>query len=126
MQGRRRTGEVDDGEVNDELGDLHGGEVLLPPDLAATSRSPVVVIYVSNGRSAHVEPVYHSARTHEDVDGEVQDDGHPLDGGVSIELGEAEQCGRRVMEDVKEGKRLLLEGEEGGVEEFKVIERVIN
>jgi len=103
----RVGGKVDDAEVDDELGDLHRGEVLLPPDLAAASRSPVVVI-------------------HEDVDGEVQHNGHPLDGGVSVELGEAEQCGRRVMEDVEEGEKFLLEGKEDGVEEFEVLERIIN
>ena len=43
-----RTGKVDDAEVDDELGDSHAGEVLLPLDLAAASRSPVV-IYVPKG-----------------------------------------------------------------------------
>ena len=55
------------------------------------------------------------------MDGEVQDDGHPLGGGVSIELGEAGQYGRRIMEDVEEGKRLLLESEEDSVEELEVL-----
>jgi hypothetical protein len=38
------TAEVDSEEVNDELGDLHGGEVLLPPDLAASGSSEVIVV----------------------------------------------------------------------------------
>lgn len=61
---RRLTGKVDRKEVNDELGNLHGGEVLLPletqsamshtrgrsttyPDLASTGSGPVVVVYAS-------------------------------------------------------------------------------
>lgn len=39
------TGKVDDEEVDDELSDLHGGEILLPPDPATTSGSPVIVVY---------------------------------------------------------------------------------
>lgn len=35
-------GEVDEGEIDDKLGDLHNGDVLLPPDSDATRRLEVV------------------------------------------------------------------------------------
>lgn len=39
-----RTGKVDDEEVDDELADLEGRKVLLPPDLVAGSGHEVVVV----------------------------------------------------------------------------------
>ncbi len=55
-------GEVDEAEVDDELQDLELGDVLLPPDADAA-------------RGLEVVPV------HDDVDEEVERDGHPGDGG---------------------------------------------
>lgn len=36
---------VDNEEIDDELSDLHGGQVSLPPDLGASSCTEVVVIH---------------------------------------------------------------------------------
>lgn len=60
VRNRRRTltGEVDDEEIDDELGDLEGGEVLFPPDLVPSRRHEVVVVPAQvNGRSAFPAPV---------------------------------------------------------------------
>lgn len=57
--------------------------------------------------------------------GEVEDDGHPGDGGVAEELGVAEQGGGAVMVGVEEGEGLLLEEEEAGVEELEVLGEVV-
>lgn len=75
--------EVDESEVEDELDDLEGGQVLLPPDADTGSRAHVVVV-------------------HQDVDGQVEGDGDPGDGGVATELDEAEDHGHRVVEVVQE------------------------
>jgi len=76
---------------------LEHGDVLLPPDADAA-------------RGLEVVPV------HDDVDGQVEGDGHPRDGGVAEQLSEAEEGGRAVMVGVQEGERLLLEEEEDGVD----------
>ena len=99
-------GEVDEAEVDDELGDLEDGDVLLPPDADAT-------------RGLEVVPV------HDDVDGEVEGDDDPGDGGVAEELGVAEKSGGTVMVGVQEGERLLLEDEEDGVNQFEVLGQVV-
>lgn len=75
--------EVDESEVEDELSNLEGGQVLLPPDADTGSRAHVVVV-------------------HEDVDGQVEGDGDPRDGGVTAELDEAKDHGHGVMEVVQE------------------------
>lgn len=75
--------EVDESEVEDELDDLEGGQVLLPPDADTGGRAHVVVV-------------------HQDVDGQVKGNGDPGDGGVATELDEAEDHGHRVVEVVQE------------------------
>lgn len=50
--------EVDGKQINDELGDLHRGQITLPPDLGASSRAEIVVV-------------------HEDVNSQVQGNRHP-------------------------------------------------
>lgn len=49
---------VDHNKINDELDDLHGCEILLPPDASAASSAEVVVV-------------------HEDVNSQIQSDGDP-------------------------------------------------
>lgn len=44
---------------------------------------------------------------------------------MAQELGVAEESGRAVVVGVEEGKRLLLEEEEAGIEEFKVLRKVV-
>lgn len=51
-------GKVDEAQVNDELGDLHDGDVLLPPDTDTSGCLEVVPV-------------------HDDVYGEVESDGNP-------------------------------------------------
>jgi hypothetical protein len=57
-------------EIDDELDDLHDGDVLLPPDADAASGLEVVPV-------------------HDDVDHKVERDRNPGNGGVSNELGVA-------------------------------------
>jgi hypothetical protein len=99
-------GEVDEAEVDDELGNLEDGDVLLPPDADAT-------------RGLEVVPV------HDDVDGEVERDNDPGDGGVAEKLGVAEKSGGTVVVGVEEGQGLLLEDEEDGVDQLKVLGQVV-
>lgn len=102
----RVGGEVDEAEVDDELGDLQDGDVLLPPDADAA-------------RGLEVVPV------HDNVDGEVEGDDDPGDGGVAEELGVAEESGGTVVVGVEEGQGLLLEDEEDGVDQLEVLGQVI-
>lgn len=99
-------GEVDEAQVDDELGDLQDSDVLLPPDLDAA-------------RGLEVVPV------HDDVDGEVEGDDDPRDGGVAEQLSVAEQGGGAVVVGVQEGERLLLEDEEDGVDQLEVLGQVV-
>ena len=99
-------GEVDEAEVDDELGDLEDGDVLLPPDADAT-------------RGLEVVPV------HDDVDGKVEGDDNPGNGGVAEELGVAEKSGGTVVVGVEEGQGLLLEDEEDGVDQLEVLGEVV-
>jgi hypothetical protein len=99
-------GEVDEAQVDDELGDLQDGDVLLPPNADAT-------------RSLEVVPV------HDDVDGEVEGDDNPGNSGVAEELGVAEKGGGTVVVGVQEGQRLLLEDKEDGVNQLEVLGQVV-
>jgi hypothetical protein len=99
-------GEVDEAEVDNELGDLEDGDVLLPPDADAAGGLEVVPV-------------------HDNVDREVKGDDDPGDGGVAEELGVAEEGGGTVVVGVEEGQGLLLEDEEDGVDQFEVLGQVI-
>ena len=90
-------GEVDEDEVDNELDDLQHRDVFLPPDADAASRLKVVPV-------------------HDDVDHQVESDGHPRDGGVANELGIAEKSGGTMVVGVEEGELLLLEDEKDGVD----------
>lgn len=76
--------EVDEAEIDDELNDLHHGDVLLPPDTDAARRLEVVPV-------------------HDDVDHQVEGDWNPGDGGMTEELGVAKESGSAVVVGVKEG-----------------------
>ena len=54
------------------------------------------------------------------MDGKVEGDGDPGDGGVAEELGEAEEGGSAMVVGVEEGERFLFEEEEDGVDQFEV------
>ena len=71
-------------EIEDELDDLHHGDVLLPPDADATGALEVVPV-------------------HDDVDHEVEGDDGPGHGRVADELRVAEESGRAVVVRVQEG-----------------------
>ena len=59
-------------QIDHELGDLHDGDVLLPPDLDSARRLEVVPV-------------------HDDMNPEVEGDGHPGNGSVADQLGIAKQ-----------------------------------
>lgn len=71
-------------KVENELGNLANCDVLLPPDANAA-------------RALEVVPV------HDNVDGQVQGDDGPRDGGVADELGVAEHSSRAMVVGVEEG-----------------------
>ena len=62
---------------------------------------------------------------HDNVDGQVEGDGDPGDGGVAEELGVAEEGGGAVVVGVQEGQGFLLEEEKDGVDEFEVFGKVV-
>ena len=93
-------------KIQNELGDLADCDVLLPPDADATGGLEVVPV-------------------HDDVDGEVEGDDNPGDGGVAEELGVAEKSGGTVVVGVQEGQGLLLEDKEDGVNQFEVLGQVV-
>lgn len=57
------AGKVDDGEVDDELGDLEDGDGLLPGDADLEAREGVVEVCVCTGVSAYIR-ASSVARTH--------------------------------------------------------------
>lgn len=59
---------------------------------------------------------------HDHVDREISADRDPTNRGAASELGEAEQGGGGVVEDVQELKTFLLGDEKAGVEEFPILE----
>ena len=85
---------------------MQDGDVFLPPDADATGGLEVVPV-------------------HDDVDGEVEGDDNPGDGGVAEELGVAEKSGGTVVVGVEEGQGLLLEDEEDGVNQLEVLGEVV-
>jgi hypothetical protein len=93
-------------QVNDELKDLEHGDVLLPPNANSTGTLEVVPV-------------------HNDVHGQVQGDRNPRDSGQSNKLSPAQQSGGTMVVGVEESQRLLLQDEEEGVEEFKVLVEVV-
>ena len=59
------------------------------------------------------------------MDGQVEGDDNPGDGGVAEELGVAEKRGGTVVVCVQESERLLLEDKEDGVDQFEVLGQVV-
>lgn len=57
------------------------------------------------------------------MDGQVEGDRDPGDGGATVELGVAERGRGGVVEDVQELERLLLDDEEQSVQQLPVCER---
>jgi len=83
--GKVRVGsEVDKMQVDDELNDLHSGQVLLPPYLGTTRRRVIVVV-------------------HKDMNGQVLRDNSPRNACLSVELGKAKEGCCRMMVHMQEG-----------------------
>jgi len=88
------------------LRDLKDGNVLLPPDLDTTSGLEVVPV-------------------HNNVNHEVQGDGHPRNRCVAMKLGKAEKSSGAVVVRMQESEGLLLKEEENGVNELEVLREVV-
>lgn len=93
-------------KVNDELHDLQHGNILLPPDADTTGTLEVVPV-------------------HDNVDQQVDGDGHPLHSSQSNQLSVAKQGSSTVVVGVEEGQGLLLEDKEDGVQELDVFVDVV-
>lgn len=93
-------------EIDDELNDLETGDPLLPPDTDTTGTLEVVPV-------------------HDDVHQEVDINDNPLNRSQANKLGIAEKRGGTVVVGMKEGKRLLLEEQEDGVDEFEVLGQIV-
>lgn len=70
-------------EIDDELSDLHAGDVLLPPGLDAAGSEEVIPV-------------------HDNVNGQVERNDNPRDRRPAKHLGEAEQSGSTMVVGVKE------------------------
>lgn len=101
------AGKVNDEQVDDELSDLHGGEVSFPPDLGSSSSGVVVIV-------------------HDHMHSQVQGNDDPLDTGLTVQLVVAEDGGSGVVEDVKECQLLLLQHQEHRVNQLEVLEVVVD
>lgn len=93
-------------EIDDELNNLETGDPLLPPDTDTTGTLEVVPV-------------------HDDVHQEVDINDNPLNRSQANKLGIAEKRGGTVVVGMKEGKRLLLEEQEDGVNEFEVLGQIV-
>jgi len=100
------SAKVNQANVENELDNLHCRKVLLPPETSSTGGCVVVIV-------------------HNNMDCKVLGDDRPRDASSSIQLGVAEQSGGRVVEDVKELQRFLLERKENGIDEFQILEVII-
>jgi len=103
----RVCAEVDREEINHKLGDLHGGQVFLPPNLLATGGCVVIVI-------------------HANVNRKIERNDNPGDAGTTIELGEAQESSDGVVIHMQESEWLLLQDKEDGIEELEVFEKVVD
>jgi hypothetical protein len=88
------------------LDDLETSNPLLPPDSDATCALEVVPV-------------------HDNVHSQVEDNGDPRDGSQTNQLSVAEKSGGTVVVAVEEGQWLLLEEEEDGIEQLKVLGEVV-
>lgn len=59
------------------------------------------------------------------MDGQVEDNGNPGNGGGTDQLGVAEESGSAMVVAVQEGQGLLLEEQEDGVQELQVLGEVV-
>lgn len=98
--------EVDEAKIDDELGDLHDSDVLLPP-------------YLDTSRSLEVIPV------HDHMNHEVEGDWNPRDGCVAKQLGVAEESSRAMVVGMEKCQGLLLEEKEDGVDQLQVLGQVV-
>jgi len=80
---------VDDDEIDDELDDLHGRQVLFPPDLGSRGRAEVIIV-------------------HENVNRQIERDGDPRNRGLAVELNIAEAHGHAMVEVVQELELFFL------------------
>lgn len=83
-RGGRIGGEGKRTKVENELDDLHYGDVLLPPDLDAP-------------RALEIVPV------HDNMHHQIECDHRPGNGGMTNKLGVAEESGRAMVVGVEEG-----------------------
>lgn len=93
-------------DVNDELENLQHSDVLLPPN-------------------AHTAGTLEVVPVHDNVNQQVDGDGHPLHGSHTDKLGVAQESGGTVVVGVEEGQGLLLEDQEDGINELDVFVQVV-
>lgn len=97
---------VDDKQVNNELSNLQGSKILLPPNAVSSSSASVIVI-------------------HQDVNHEVKDNRHPRHTGSAIQLSETQHHGHAMMVPMQKSDILSLHSQEHGVDQFPVLDEVI-
>lgn len=101
------SSEIHKEEIDDKLDDLHSCEIFFPPEPSTASSRIIVIV-------------------HHDMNGKVQNDDSPRNAGPSIQLGIAKQSRGRMMENMQELERFLLQRQENGVYQFEIFEIIIN
>lgn len=102
----KMNGDLSLTQVNDELDDLETSNPLLPPDLDATSALEVVPV-------------------HNNVHSQVKNNGNPRDGSQANQLSVAKKSSGTVVVAVEESQGLLLEEQEDGVEQLKILGQIV-
>lgn len=98
---------VDDKDIQHELGDLGGGNALLP-------------------RAGDLERGQGVVEVHQHVYRQIKADDDPRNRRFSVKLGETQNSGGRVMIDMKESKWLLLEDEENRVDKLPIFKVIVD
>lgn len=83
LESAKEWGTIGRTKIEDKLGNLANGNVLLPPD-------------ADSSRALEIVPV------HDNVDTQVQGDDRPRDGSMTNQLGVAEESGRAMVVGVEE------------------------
>jgi len=94
-------------QVDEELSDLEGSEVLFPPNLSPECGSEEIVV-------------------HQNVNGEVKGDWNPLHCTSSVKLAVSQPKGHGVVVPMKELQILLGKDKENSIQQFVIFKEIID
>lgn len=97
---------VNKAQIQHELNDLETSDPLLPPNSDASGSQEVVPV-------------------HDNMDTQIQGNGHPGNGSQTDQLGVAQQRGGTMMVGVQKGQLLLFHDQEHGIDELTELGQVV-